>query len=59
MCKVIPKATGYRGRKGYIQGDKGNTGNGHKGHSCVDVHQVEHIEKAANTCIQLTDEGKK
>ena len=25
----------------------------------VEVHQVGHIEKAANTCIQLTDEGKK
>ena len=25
----------------------------------VEVHQVGHIEKAANTCIQRTDEGKK
>ena len=25
----------------------------------VEVHQVGHIEKATNTCIQLTDEGKK
>ena len=24
----------------------------------VEVHQVGHIEKATNTCIQLTDEGK-
>ena len=25
----------------------------------VEVHQVGHIEKATNTCVQLTDEGKK
>ena len=41
----------YKETRGIQEMDTMDTG--------VEVHQVGHIEKATNTCIQLTDEGKK